>query len=73
MKKQFKGYKLTDFKGEINYSPVGKLINVIPSCLDPSVIVKTFQKTVPIQIFDTKCLRELADNYPIEMDFYPSD
>ena len=68
-----KGYKLINFRGEINFSPVGRLINLVPSCLDPSVKAKTFERIVPSQIFDTECLCELANHYPIEMDFYPSD
>ena len=68
-----KGYKLTNFKGEINFSPVGHLINSVPSCLDPSVKCKTFERIVASQIAETDCLCELTNHYPIEMDFYPSD
>ena len=73
MRKHYKGYKLTNFKGEVNFSPVGQLITTVPSCLDPCVKVKTFEKIVPTQIFDYSCLYELADNHPIEIDFYPSE
>jgi hypothetical protein len=73
MRKHYKGYKLTNFKGEVNYGPVGQLINVVPSCLDPSVKVKKFEKVKETEMSECKCLCELADNHPIELDFYPSE
>ena len=73
LRKHYKGYKLTNFKGEVNFSPVGSLIKALPSCLNPSAKVKRGEKILATPISDYKCLCELADNYPIELDFYPSD
>ena len=76
MRKCYTGYKLTNSKGEVNQGVLGTPVDFLPNCLDPETNERKFEKFVPVKnIIDEEnfCLFKIADNMPIEFNFYPTE
>jgi hypothetical protein len=76
MRKCNEGYKLTNFKGEITQGVLGTTVEYLPNCLDPDTKERKFEKFIPEkdnQESENLSLSKIADNMPIEFNFYPTD
>lgn len=78
MSKCYRGYKLTNFKGEVNHNPdsLGTFLTFLPNCLDPETDVRKLEKFVVGQNIldeDDLCLCKISENMPIEFNFYPTE
>jgi hypothetical protein len=70
LRKHYQGYRLTNFKDEVNHDPeaLGTHVQVLPNCLDPNQKEKRVIKGQEMP--DSLC--KLAEIIPIEFQFYPS-
>ena len=73
--RQQKRYTLTNCHGDIKYcsSSLGKHVEMLPSCLDPDMEEKKFKKFIETPMCSHITLNQLAECYPAELDFYPSE